>query len=186
MTVSVNSKSDPRKQEHRMQSLLRRISPEEEHLAYVLATYRDVAAGLNIQDNLLCQLTVIFLNGLALPPQEKQSASIYTPNSQHFPKVWIGFWVPFFDAKKSPWRLDIVASIGPFVHEKEWKNAWLSAGITWKSIGDDLESAFWESANIRESVGEAYENLYYTPVTCSLIVMLFIFPKSIWEVYCTI
>ena len=60
MTVSVNSKSDPRKQEHRMQSLLRRISPEEEHLAYVLATYRDVAAGLNIQDNLLCQLTVIF------------------------------------------------------------------------------------------------------------------------------
>ena len=33
-------------------------------------------------------------------------------------------------------------------------------------IADDLESAFWESANIRESVGEAYENLYYTPVAC--------------------
>ena len=29
---------------------------------------------------------------------------------------------------------------------------------------DDIESAFWESAKCRESIGEAYENLYYTPV----------------------
>ena len=89
MTVAVNSKSDPRKQEHRMQSLLRRISPEEEHLAYVLATYRDVSAGLSIQDNLLCQWTAIFLN-LALPPQEKQSASIYTPNVSISPRFGLG------------------------------------------------------------------------------------------------
>ena len=55
MTVAVTSKSDPRKQDHRMQSLLRRISPEEEHLAYVLATFRDVDKGVNVQDWPLCQ-----------------------------------------------------------------------------------------------------------------------------------
>ena len=31
-------------------------------------------------------------------------------------------------------------------------------------MGDDAESAFWEAAKIRESVGEAFETLYYTPV----------------------
>ena len=48
---------------------------------------------------------------------------------------------------------------------QEWKNAWLSAAICWQSIDDDDESAFWQAARIRESVGEAYETLYYTPVT---------------------
>ena len=61
MTVAVNSRGDPRKQEHRMQSLLRRISPEEEHLAYVLATFRDVSTGVNIQDNLSCHAKPFFL-----------------------------------------------------------------------------------------------------------------------------
>ena len=27
-----------------------------------------------------------------------------------------------------------------------------------------MEAAFWASATIRESIGESYENLYYTPV----------------------
>jgi len=130
-------------------------------------------------------LTVIFLNGLALLPQEKQSASIYTPISIS-PRFGLGSGWLFSMPKNRHEDLTLLHPLALFVHEKEWKNAWLSAGITWKSIHDDLESAFWESANIRESVGEAYENLYYTPVTCSLIVMLFIFPKSIWEVYCTI
>jgi len=31
-------------------------------------------------------------------------------------------------------------------------------------VPEDIESAFWEAAKARESIGEAYENLYYTPV----------------------
>ena len=50
MTVAVSTKSDPNNQAHRMGSLLRRISPEEEHIAFVLATYRDVAKGESIQE----------------------------------------------------------------------------------------------------------------------------------------
>ena len=50
VTVLVNSKSDPKVERHRIQSLLRRISPEEEHLAYILATWRDVSQGINVQD----------------------------------------------------------------------------------------------------------------------------------------
>ena len=39
----------------------------------------------------------------------------------------------------------------------------MSASFTWKCVEEDIESAFWEAAKIRESIGEAYENLYYTP-----------------------
>ena len=50
VTVLVNSKSDPKVERHRIQALLRRISPEEEHLAYILATWRDVSQGINVED----------------------------------------------------------------------------------------------------------------------------------------
>ena len=50
VTVLVNSKSDPKVERHRLQALLRRISPEEEHLAYILATWRDVSQGINVED----------------------------------------------------------------------------------------------------------------------------------------
>ena len=64
-------------------------------------------------------------------------------------------------------RLSEVSRAGIHLHhDKEWKEAWLSAGITWKCVGDDMESLFWQAANIREAVGEAFESLYYTPVTC--------------------
>ena len=49
--------------------------------------------------------------------------------------------------------------------EQEWKNAWLAASFTWHCVGDDAESAFWAAAKLRERIGEAYETLYYTPVT---------------------
>ena len=32
-------------------------------------------------------------------------------------------------------------------------------------MADDLESAFWASAKLREKIGEAYESLYYTPAS---------------------
>ena len=50
VTVVINSHSDPKNEKHRLQSLLRRISPEEEHLAYILATYRDIKDGINVKD----------------------------------------------------------------------------------------------------------------------------------------
>ena len=50
VTVLVNSLSDPKVERHRLQALLRRISPEEEHLAYILATWRDVSQGINVED----------------------------------------------------------------------------------------------------------------------------------------
>lgn len=33
------------------------------------------------------------------------------------------------------------------------------------TLGDDLESAFWQHAKYREKIGESYEALYYTPAT---------------------
>ena len=48
---------------------------------------------------------------------------------------------------------------------QEWKNCWLSACVTWMNVADDLESAFWAAAKLREKIGEAYECLYYTPVS---------------------
>lgn len=56
VTVVINSHSDPKCEKHRLQSLLRRISPEEEHLAYILATWRDVEKDINVQDSLQSEL----------------------------------------------------------------------------------------------------------------------------------
>jgi hypothetical protein len=50
LTVLVCSKADPRVERHRQQALLRRISPEEEHIAYILATWRDVSEEVNMED----------------------------------------------------------------------------------------------------------------------------------------
>jgi hypothetical protein len=35
-----------------------------------------------------------------------------------------------------------------------------------RNCGDDLEAQFWNAAKLRESIGEAFENLYYTPAAC--------------------
>ena len=40
----------PNNVHHRSSSSLRRLSPEEEHIAYLLATWRDVKAGENMED----------------------------------------------------------------------------------------------------------------------------------------
>ena len=58
VTVVVNRNSDPSCERHRLQSLLRRISPEEEHIAYILATFRDVQNGTNVDDSWQCEVTV--------------------------------------------------------------------------------------------------------------------------------
>ena len=50
VTVIVSQNSDVRNDRHRHANLLKRISSEEEHLAYIIATYRDVSRGENIQD----------------------------------------------------------------------------------------------------------------------------------------
>ena len=50
ITVMVSTASDPNNNTHRMTSALRRLSPEEEHIAYVLATFADVSQGRNVQD----------------------------------------------------------------------------------------------------------------------------------------
>ena len=50
ITVMVCSHSDPGNPQHRLQSSLKRLSPEEEHLAYILATVRDVHAGEAVED----------------------------------------------------------------------------------------------------------------------------------------
>lgn len=50
ITVMVCSSSDPTNTNHRMTSSLKRLSPEEEHLAYVLATHADVIEGRNVQE----------------------------------------------------------------------------------------------------------------------------------------
>ena len=60
ITVMVNSVSDPTSQQQRIQSGLKRLSPEEEHLAYILATWRDVSQGLLIEDWLFL---ILFLFG---------------------------------------------------------------------------------------------------------------------------
>lgn len=48
--VMVCSHSDPNNGQHRLQSALKRLSPEEEHISYIMATWRDVSAGDNIED----------------------------------------------------------------------------------------------------------------------------------------
>ena len=50
LEVMVSTGSDPNNQQHRLGSLLKRLSPEEDHISYVLATWRDVAKGENIED----------------------------------------------------------------------------------------------------------------------------------------
>lgn len=49
VTVIVSAQSDVRVERHRHANLLKRISAEEEHLAYILATYRDVSKNENVQ-----------------------------------------------------------------------------------------------------------------------------------------
>lgn len=49
VTVIVSPQSDVRVERHRHANLLKRISAEEEHLAYIIATYRDVAKNENVQ-----------------------------------------------------------------------------------------------------------------------------------------
>ena len=50
LTVAVSTQSDVRCERHRHASLLKRLRPEEDHLAYILATWRDVSQGENVQD----------------------------------------------------------------------------------------------------------------------------------------
>eukprot|EP00435_Cladocopium_sp_Y103_P021496 s3597_g5.t1 len=49
MEVMVNTMSDPNNSQHRLGSLLKRLSPEEDHISYVLATWRDVSMGEKVQ-----------------------------------------------------------------------------------------------------------------------------------------
>ena len=72
--------------------------------------------------------------GIATP---RKTVRKYLYPHQHFPKVWIGFWVAFFDAKKSPWRLDIVASIGPFC---PWKGVEERVAFRWHYLE---EHSWW-------------------------------------------
>lgn len=46
----VNSMSDPNNQQHRLGSMLKRLSPEEDHISYVLATWRDISIGENVEE----------------------------------------------------------------------------------------------------------------------------------------
>ena len=62
LTIAVCSSSDPTKEQNRFKSQLKRISPEEEHLAYVLATWRDVSAGQCIEDVLVLTCWPLFSN----------------------------------------------------------------------------------------------------------------------------
>ena len=50
LTVMVNGQSDPHNQQHKMNSMLRRLSPEEEHVSYILATWRDIEKGEGIEE----------------------------------------------------------------------------------------------------------------------------------------
>ena len=50
LVVIVNDKSNPHLEQHRLGSQLRRVSPEEEHLAFILATYRDIQQGQHVED----------------------------------------------------------------------------------------------------------------------------------------
>ena len=50
MEVMVNSMSDPNNQQHRLGSMLKRLSPEEDHISYVLATWRDISIGENVEE----------------------------------------------------------------------------------------------------------------------------------------
>lgn len=55
--VMVCSHSDPTNPAHRLGSLLKRLSPEEGHISFVLATWRDVSANENVEETgceLLC------------------------------------------------------------------------------------------------------------------------------------
>ena len=57
LTIAVCSHSDPTKEQQRFKSQLKRISPEEEHAAFILATWRDVSAGQTVED--ACSLFVL-------------------------------------------------------------------------------------------------------------------------------
>ena len=46
----VNSMSDPNNQQHRLGSMLKRLSPEEDHISYVLATWRDISIGESVEE----------------------------------------------------------------------------------------------------------------------------------------
>ena len=50
ITIAVCAQSDPTKEQIRFKSQLKRISPEEEHVAFILATWRDVSKGEQIED----------------------------------------------------------------------------------------------------------------------------------------
>lgn len=60
----------------------------------------------------------------------------------------------------------IVRQVKSIATWQEWKHAWLCGQFTWRNCGDDLEAQFWNAAKLRESIGEAFENLYYTPAAC--------------------
>lgn len=50
VVAAVSPQSDVRNERHRHSSLLKRLSPEDEHLAYILATWRDVSKDENVED----------------------------------------------------------------------------------------------------------------------------------------
>ena len=49
VTVMVNAQSDPNNQQHKTKSMLKRLSAEEEHVSYIIATWRDVGNGERAQ-----------------------------------------------------------------------------------------------------------------------------------------
>ena len=49
LTVMVNSQSDPNSQQQKTKSMLKRLSAEEEHVSFIIATWRDVSKGERVQ-----------------------------------------------------------------------------------------------------------------------------------------
>ena len=49
LTVMVNAQSDPNNQQHKTKSMLKRLSAEEEHVSYIIATWRDVSKGEKVE-----------------------------------------------------------------------------------------------------------------------------------------
>ena len=45
----VNAQSDPNNQQHKTKSMLKRLSAEEEHVSYIIATWRGVSKGEKVE-----------------------------------------------------------------------------------------------------------------------------------------
>eukprot|EP00435_Cladocopium_sp_Y103_P016837 s1739_g4.t1 len=96
--------------------VLKRLSPEEDHISYVLATWRDISIGENVEEmggahEVRFKLLKLF---------------------QQINKSWF----------KS-------ASAELHLAPQEWKRCWLSGGVTWKNVSEDIESAFWQAARVQ-------------------------------------